>query len=302
MKKNLLRAIALIFAIAAAAVALSGCLMMGGQMPQVTNDEAEPSVEYAKRKLIFVQNAPAAQVNVDTPLGFFCYEDNQFRILTENSKTDAHDDSISYTVTVYNGKKNEQGTNIAKENEDYTCSIKENGYLYLNSKVLGEVEIEAKCANGSSIKVVDYEIAPHTVKLFDVLIGAMGLYLIFSAIVGKGKLFQNDFIKEGMEKKHHTIVRVTSLIIGLLMLASVAIAIFDKYGKYRTVILIIFGVVIAAFIVSTILLRRCTDNEAKRKAQNDRYAGAPLKNPSAAFVFDENEPTVDDLKDSGNKD
>ena len=99
-----------------------------------------------------------------------------------------------------------------------------------------------------------------------------------------------------MEQKHKTIVRITALVIGVLMLATVAIAFLDKYGTYRLATAIIFGVILVVFITATVLLRRCTDQEAKRKAMTDRYAGTAGKNPAAAFIFDENEPTVDDIK------
>lgn len=298
MKKNALRLIALIFTIALAATVLTGCFGMMGEMPKVTNEETNVTVPYEQRKLVFVQNAASALVNTDTPIGYFCYEDNQLRILTPNSKTEEHDDSISYTITVYNGSKAE-GAQPAVEGVDYTHSIKENGYLYLNSKVLGDIDLRVSCANGSAIDVENYKVAPRSISLFDVIIGAMGLYLLYSAIVGKGKLFQNDFIKEGMEQKHKTIVRITSLVIGILMIATVAIALLDKYGKYRVATLVIFGLVFIAFIISTILLRRCTDQEAKRKAMTDRYAGGGArKTPAAAFIFDGNEPTVDDVKKS----
>ncbi len=298
MKKNALRLIALIFTIALAATVLTGCFGMMGEMPKVTNEETNVTVPYEQRKLVFVQNAASALVNTDTPIGYFCYEDNQLRILTPNSKTEEHDDSISYTLTVYNGSKAE-GAQPAVDGVDYTHSIKENGYLYLNSKVLGDIDLRVSCANGKTIDVENYKVAPRSISLFDVIIGAMGLYLLYSAIVGKGKLFQNDFIKEGMEDKHKTIVRITSLVIGILMIATVAIALLDKYGKYRVATLVIFGLVFIAFIISTILLRRCTDQEAKRKAMTDRYAGGGArKTPAAAFIFDGNEPTVDDVKKS----
>ena len=310
MKKNALRMIALISIVLIAMLALTSCFGMMGETPKVTNEETNVTVPYEQRKLGFVQNASSAQVNVDTPLGFFCYEDNQYRILTPDSKTDKHDDSISYTVTVYNGKKaegaqpaaggvSEDRSNKIAEGMEYAYSIKENGYLYINSKVLGDVEITARCANGSAVgssEPLKFEVTPHSISLFDIIIAGMGLYLLYSPIVGKGKLFQNEFVKEGMEEKHKKTVRITSLGIGILMLAAVAIALFDKYGQYRIATLIIFGLVLVAFIISTVLLRRCTDQEAKRKAMNDRYAGGGArKPPAAAFIFDENEPTVDDI-------
>ena len=299
MKKNALRMIALISTLLIAMMLLTGCFGMMGEAPKVTNEETGVTVPYDQRTLVFVQNSPYAQVNVDTPLGYFCYEDNKLRILTPDSKTNEHDDSISYTLTVYNGKKAE-GAQKATEGVDYTHSINENGYLYLNSKVLGDVEISARCANGSTVgagEPLSYSVNPRSISLFDIIIGAMGLYLLYGAIVGKGKLYNNDFVKEGMEQKHKTIIRITSLVIGILMIATVAIALLDKYGKYRVATLVLFGLVFIAFIISTILLRRCTDQDAKRKAMTDRYAGGGArKTPAAAFIFDENEPTVDDIK------
>lgn len=303
MKKNALRILALIFAIAVAAVVFTGCLGgMMGQTPKVTDDETNVTdpKPYEERQIKFEKIADP-QVNVNTPIGYFRYEDNALRILTKNSKAaDGTPDGIKeFSLVVYDGSKNADGSNLAKT-EDYSYSINENnGYLYLNSKVLGDVEITAECENGSELMneaAAAIAVMPRTASPFDVIIGLIGLYLIYSAIVGKGKLFQNEFVKEGMEQKHKTIVRITSLVIGILMLATVAIAFLDKYGEYRLATMIIFGVVLAAFLVSTLLLRRCTDLEAKRKAMNDRYAGVSGKSPAAAFVFDEEEPTVDDIR------
>ena len=296
MKKNALRILALIFAIAVAATVFTGCLGgMMGQTPKVMDDEKDAK-PFEERKIGFVRTADPL-VNINTPIGYFCYEDNEMRILTPNSKTvDGVPDGIKeLSVAVYDGKKNADGSNFAK-NEDYSFSINEkNGYLYLNSKVLGDVEIEVECENGTALMgetALLLEVKPRTGSLFDIIIGVISLYLIYSAIVGKGKLFQNEFIKEGMEAKHRSIVRITALVIGI------AIAFLDKYGNYRLATMIIFGVILVAFIVASILLRSCTDLEAKRKAANDRYAGVSVKSPAAAFIFDAEEPTVDDIKNN----
>lgn len=300
MKKTALRILALIFAITAVATVLTGCLgSMMGPTASIANEDKDPK-PFEERQIKFVP-ASNAQVNINTPIGYFVYEDNELRILTPDSKTaDGTPDGIKdLSLVVYDGDKNADGNNFANT-EDYKYFIDEKtGYLYLNSKVLGDVEIEVESENGSELIGEDaaiLKVMPRTASLLDIIIGLFGLYLLYSAIVGKGKLYNNDFIKEGMEQKHKTIVRITALVIGVLMLATVAIAFLDKYGAYRLATAIIFGVILVVFITATVLLRRCTDQEAKRKAMTDRYAGTAGKNPAAAFIFDENEPTVDDIK------
>lgn len=297
MKKNLFRMIALITAVLAVCTLFTGCLfsMNNSNMPSPTADDSASTTPYEERKLIFMQASQSVQVNMDAPVGFFCYEDNPLLILTEKSVSQEHDDSVTYTIAVYDGEKNADASNKVGEDK-YTYSIKDNGYLYLNSSVIGQVEINAEAANGCRMETVKVPIVGRSLSLWDILIGLIGVYLLISAIIGKGKLFDDEFVKEGMEKRHKTIVRITSLIVGLLMLASTVIAFIDKYDKMRVLKVAMFACMLITFITSMLMLRKCVDQEAKRKAQEGRLPGARRKAPNEAFEFDDDEPTVDDIK------
>lgn len=296
MKKTVFRLIALAAVIAVCA-AFTACLfpMNSANTPSITADDSASTVPYEQRKLMFAQNVTSVQVNLETVLGYFCYEDNPLRILTEKSKTEEKDDSVSFTVTVYDGAKNADGSNKASEDQ-YSYKIGDNGYLYLNSSVIGEVEVSATAANGSSINSVKLPINGRSLSLWDILIAGIAVYLLVSAVIGRGKLFEEEFIREGMEKRHKTIVRITALIVGLLMIGTVVIAFIDKYDKMRILKAAMFVCMLIVFITSMLMLRKCVDQEAKMKARDGRYSGAAKKSPSAAFEFDDNEPTVDDIK------
>ena len=283
--KKLFRITALAAVILAAALLLTGCLMPmnSASTPSKDADDSASTVPYEQRKLVFM-HASAVQVNYESPLGYFIYDDNQLRILTP----------VSYTVTVY--EKGKDGSLTEASADKYTCTLRDNGYIYLKSSVIGEARVEGVCANGSTAAEVTVPIQGKGLSLFDIVIAAIGLYLIVSAILGKGRLFDQSFVREGMEKKHKTIVRVTALVVGLLMLATAAIAAFDAYDKLRIVKIVLFGVMIVLFIVSAVLMSKCMDRDKRREAQEGRYGANGKHSPDEAFDFDDNEPTVDDIK------
>ena len=304
MSKKITRTVALLTAIAALCALLTACVPFGSssQSPSVDNKETELTVPYEQRKLIFQQAAASVQVNTNSPIGYFCYEDNPYRILTDKQPTEegAADDSVSYTVTVYDGLKNEDGSNKVSEDK-YTAKIEENGYLYLNSQVIGDVEISASCANGSTMETVSVPVVRRALSVWNIIMLGIGLYLLFAAITGKGRLYEAEFVKEGMEKKYKNIIRIGCLIVALLMIADGVVSALDAYGNYRIVSTIIFGAILVVIIVEPILLNSLTDKEAKKEAQEKRLSGRDLKAPNAAFDFDEDEPTLDDLKNSADK-
>ena len=95
-----------IVAIVAAAfmlLAFAGCLLptSNQQTPKVEIEESTVSeLDHGDRQLAFI---PVAQnmkitVNTDTVVGYFCYKDNEQRILTENTRSEKADDSIEYSV------------------------------------------------------------------------------------------------------------------------------------------------------------------------------------------------------------
>ena len=138
------------------------------------------------------------------------------------------------------------------------------------------------------------KVSKYKVDLTDVLIAAIGVYALITAITGKGNMFRNDFIKEGKEEQYKKLVRIASAVIAIAMLGVAAISIFGvsndslNWVKYT-----LFGIGLAALIATFVISGRFTDKEKRAKA----VAGgpAPMHNSSAAFEFDDDEPTLDDV-------
>lgn len=294
MKRSLIRFFALLAVTAMAAMLFTGCLlpMSNASRPSIDADDSASTTPYEEREPVFMQNVQQIQVNLETAVGFFCYKDNPLRILTPDTKTEEHDDSIEYTVTVFETEKGKDP--VAVSEDKYQCELRKDGYLYLKSSVIGELVIEGKGANGNIISPVKIAIVGKSITFWDIIILGIGVYLIFAAIIGKGRLYENDFVREGMEAKHKKIIRITALVVGLMMVASVVLSALDKYDQLRYVKLGLFGAMLIAFIICMLLLRGCVDQEKKKEAMQQGYAGGK-PSTSAAFEFDENEPTVDDI-------
>ena len=151
------------------------------------------------------------------------------------------------------------------------------------------------------METVSVPVVRRALSVWNIIMLGIGLYLLFAAITGKGRLYEAEFVKEGMEKKYKNIIRIGCLIVALLMIADGVVSALDAYGNYRIVSTIIFGAILVVIIVELILLNSLTDKEAKKEAQEKRLSGRDLKAPNAAFDFDEDEPTLDDLKNSADK-
>lgn len=315
MKKRFIRTLALIVMTVAISLLLTGCLLGGASTGPSASAADETELAYADRELSFV-HAQSIQVNYSGAMGYFCFKDNEQRILLPSGSvikngplgeadsgaaepSETPDYSIRVSVTVYDGAKNEDGSNVLPADR-FECEFDKNGYLCINSPVLGEAEIDAVCANGSRIPTENIPIARKPISLIDVVILGIGVYLLFSAIIGKGSLFKNEFVVEGMEKRHKTIVRVTALVIALLMIATFVITLLDKTDHLRILRVIFFGLMLVIFVTAMLLLRPCTDQEAKRKAR-EQGSAAPVASPKDAFEFDEDEPTVDEINNDTNK-
>jgi len=58
--------------------------------------------------------------------------------------------------------------------------------------------------------------------LFTIMLGAIAIYVLYSAIRGKGRLFQADAIKEKFKDKYVKILRIIYLALGICMLLNTA--------------------------------------------------------------------------------
>jgi hypothetical protein len=317
-KKHNVRIAALIAAVLALCLALTGCMMGSGKQPSI-NAEDDSTVSYADRQLTFAQNVQSIQVNVNTAVGFFCYEDNMYKILTDKTdsgsdaldtdapdattapdapKADsAEDNTVKYTVELFEKDKDGNLSETPASSDKFTYEINEkNGYLFVKSSVLGEIRINASCANGSELKeTVKLNVNRQSVSLFDIVMFVIGLYLLYSAISGRGRIFDAEFVKEGMEAKHKKAMRISCLAAAVIMIAAGVVSALDGFGKLQTVSMILFGLLCAVFVAAIIWTGKYVDKNAKREAQQQPGGGVP-RAPKAAFEFDDDEPTIDDVK------
>ena len=314
-KKHNVRIAALIAAVLALCLALTGCMMGSGKQPSI-NAEDDSTVAYADRQLTFAQNVQSIQVNVNTAVGFFCYEDNMYKILTDKTdsgsdaldtdasdatdapKADtAEDNTVKYTVELFEKDKDGNLSETPASSDKFTYEIDEkNGYLFVKSSVLGEIRINASCANGSELKeTVKLNVNRQSVSLFDIVMFVIGLYLLYSAISGRGRIFDAEFVKEGMEAKHKKAMRISCLAAAVIMIAAGVVSALDGFGKLQTVSMILFGLLCAVFVAAIIWTGKYVDKNAKREAQQQPGGGVP-RAPKAAFEFDDDEPTIDDVK------
>lgn len=335
-KKHNVRIAALIAAVLALCLALTGCMMGSGKQPSI-NAEDDSTVAYADRQLTFAQNVQSIQVNVNTAVGFFCYEDNMYKILTDKTdsgsdaletaapdvtdasdatdapnvtaapdltaapdapKADtAEDNTVKYNVELFEKDKDGNLSETPASSDKFTYEINEkNGYLFVKSSVLGEIRINASCANGSELKeTVKLNVNRQSVSLFDIVMFVIGLYLLYSAISGRGRIFDAEFVKEGMEAKHKKAMRISCLAAAVIMIAAGVVSALDGFGKLQTVSMILFGLLCAVFVAAIIWTGKYVDKNAKREAQQQPGGGVP-RAPKAAFEFDDDEPTIDDVK------
>ncbi|MDL2218369.1 hypothetical protein LJC27_06885 [Christensenellaceae bacterium OttesenSCG-928-M15] len=127
-----------------------------------------------------------------------------------------------------------------------------------------------------------------TYSLFSIFQLLIGVYLLYSAITGKGQLFRNENVKKGKEALYHKRLRIMAAVIAPLMFIQAAIDYFtpgaaaEMQPALRTAGIASYIVTLAAVVVLIVISVRLTDR-AK--------AGAPKgKGVSrAAFEFDEEE-------------
>lgn len=120
----------------------------------------------------------------------------------------------------------------------------------------------------------------------DIFQAAIGVYMLVAAIIGKGKIYENEYIKEGCEKKYYTTMRVFLFILGPLAACGAALNIFnlDSSGVF---FFIIWGLTVAGFILLIVLTSRLTDKH--KKSMPPAEDGKPRRHPAFDFDEDENE-------------
>ena len=217
------------------------------------------------------------------------------------------DDDGKSTVVYKDGNGNKIEEDDKKLKYKCTLNIKNDGYIDLLSeemykgdkmKVEGSTKAGMKVPNNGHNEIPVFVVS-QPMDLLDFLFIGVGIYLLYLAIRGKGKIYETEFVKEGMEKKHKLTIRLTCLIAALLTMTAGFIPAFDRYGKYNLVSQILFFSAIGIFIISIIITGTMIDKKARKEAQKNEMEGRSTGTSDAAFVFDDDEPTVDDIRNAG---
>lgn len=132
-------------------------------------------------------------------------------------------------------------------------------------------------------------------SLFQVLIGA---YLLYCGVTGKGKIYENTSIKEGMEARYKKHMRIMSLILAPLMLAQAALDYFvlakeeviegaeQALSAARIGGWVLWGLTLVALVFLFIFSIKMTDRT--KPAATGKNGAAPKSGaPRAAFFFDD---------------
>lgn len=187
----------------------------------------------------------------------------------------------------------------------YICKLdKKTAYITVRCAEMrrgDSFKVTAKLADGRATGDDDSNtctlaVVAQTANLMDMVLLGMGAYLLFLAVRGRGKLYTAEFIKEGMEKKHRLTIRLSCLISALCLISSGITAIFDGCGKYVIVKQILFYTAVGVFVIAIIITSLMTDKKARREAQQKQLQGRSAADHSSAFVFDDDEPTIDDIR------
>lgn len=198
----------------------------------------------------------------------------------ENGETKPTDDQLILGITGGDGKATYEHNTIklAKADKPYTFSLR-----YVRTD--GE-EGEA---------VQSFKVSRFKMDIADLVVAAIGVYVIICVFRGGGALFDYAFIKEDKLALFKKLALTLSLIAGVVFIVSAVLAICFSYLSWVKIArYVLFGVGASSLIALTVLNTVFTDKEKREKAQQTQRTGGG--NPSkAAFEFDGSEPTLDEV-------
>ena len=144
----------------------------------------------------------------------------------------------------------------------------------------------------------------------DIIVAAIGVYVIVSAVRGGGALFNDEFIKEDKKEQFKKLSRLLSIAAGAVFLISAAISICFSYLDWVKIAkYVCFGIGALCLIGLIVINSLMTDKEKRQKAQQTAGTGGGTATIDA-FEFDGTEPTLDEVladlekqkaEDPGNK-
>ena len=139
-------------------------------------------------------------------------------------------------------------------------------------------------------------------NMFSLLQLIIGVYLLYCAAMGKGKIFENDYIKVPRAEY----VKKLRILSGAILTATSALEYFGVLVPGTTLGWISWAIGLASIIPMMVYSSKSTDREAAKAgrptAEAAKAKGQPMpsKDPlRAAFVFDEEEEEADNLTGNG---
>lgn len=136
--------------------------------------------------------------------------------------------------------------------------------------------------------------------MFSLLQFFIGVYLLYCAVTGKGKVLENEFLKVPREE-YVKKLRILAAISGTVLTVSSGLEYAGVIVPGSTLGWISWGVGFASILPMMIYSSRSTDREAAKANQAaTAQSAAPKKDPlRAAFVFDDEEAEADKPTDPG---
>ena len=99
-------------------------------------------------------------------------------------------------------------------------------------------------------------------ELFDICILLAGVYMLYSAMTGKGSLYKTDNVKKGKEKDYRKFTRLFCTVGGVVAVAQGALDHF-RVEPYATILFILLCVVVVAFCVLNVVYGNGRDKESR---------------------------------------
>lgn len=116
----------------------------------------------------------------------------------------------------------------------------------------------------------------------------LGIYLLYAAITGKGKYYENPYTKVPREQ-YVKVMRILALIVGVMIMISPALQLLGVLQPNSPVSWVLWGVTMLGIITMLVANVKMTDR-AKAKAAQSGQRVPTENNPDplrAAFVFDD---------------
>lgn len=133
-------------------------------------------------------------------------------------------------------------------------------------------------------------------NLFEIV---LGLYLLYAAVTGKGKYYENEYCKVPREQ-YVKVMRILAAIVGVLIMVAPVLQLAGVMAENSVWSWVLWGINMVGIGCMLVANIKMTDREKAKAAQN---APAAAKGPAhdplrAAFVFDdEDEEKSEESKD-----